>query len=82
VPQQSVIGLVGGMSWESSAEYYRIINQTVRDRLGACCEIAGVQVIGGWEECGMRHEAALCGSLHPFRGLFCGLIRAADRVPV
>jgi len=34
VPQQSVIGLVGGMSWESSAEYYRIINQTVRDRLG------------------------------------------------
>jgi aspartate racemase len=25
---------MGGMSWESSAEYYRIINQTVRDRLG------------------------------------------------
>ena len=29
-----VIGLIGGMSWESSAEYYRIINQTVRERLG------------------------------------------------
>lgn len=29
-----VIGLVGGMSWESSAEYYRIVNQTVRARLG------------------------------------------------
>jgi aspartate racemase len=28
------IGLIGGMSWESSAEYYRIINQTVRHRLG------------------------------------------------
>lgn len=28
------IGLIGGMSWESSAEYYRIINQLVRDRLG------------------------------------------------
>ncbi|MFC6338788.1 amino acid racemase [Pseudomonas sp. CCM 7891] len=28
------IGLIGGMSWESSAEYYRIINQQVRDRLG------------------------------------------------
>jgi len=28
------IGLLGGMSWESSIEYYRIINQTVRDRLG------------------------------------------------
>ena len=29
-----VIGLIGGMSWESSAEYYRIINQTVRKLLG------------------------------------------------
>lgn len=29
-----VIGLIGGMSWESSAEYYRLINQSVRSRLG------------------------------------------------
>lgn len=28
------IGLVGGMSWESSIEYYRIINELVRQRLG------------------------------------------------
>ena len=28
------IGLIGGMSWESSAEYYRLINQRVRDQLG------------------------------------------------
>lgn len=28
------IGLIGGMSWESSAEYYRIINEEVRRRLG------------------------------------------------
>jgi aspartate racemase len=28
------IGLIGGMSWESSAQYYRIINQQVRDQLG------------------------------------------------
>lgn len=28
------IGLIGGMSWESSAQYYAIINRTVRDRLG------------------------------------------------
>ncbi|MET1070110.1 MAG: aspartate/glutamate racemase family protein [Pseudomonas prosekii] len=28
------IGLIGGMSWESSAEYYRLINQQVRDHLG------------------------------------------------
>jgi amino-acid racemase len=34
MPRQAVIGLIGGMSWESSAEYYRIINQEVRRRLG------------------------------------------------
>ena len=28
------IGIVGGMSWESSAEYYRLINQQVKARLG------------------------------------------------
>ena len=28
------IGLVGGMSWESSAHYYRIINETVKNKLG------------------------------------------------
>ena len=29
-----VIGLIGGMSWESSIEYYRIINEATRARLG------------------------------------------------
>jgi len=33
--ESAVIGLIGGMSWESSAEYYRIINRAVRERLGA-----------------------------------------------
>jgi len=28
------IGLIGGMSWQSSAEYYRLINEGVHDRLG------------------------------------------------
>lgn len=28
------IGLIGGMSWESSSEYYRIINEEIRQRLG------------------------------------------------
>jgi aspartate racemase len=28
------IGMIGGMSWESSIEYYRIINETVRAKLG------------------------------------------------
>jgi len=56
-----MIGLIGGMSWESSAEYYRILNQGVRDRLGptasARCllwsfdfsEIEELQHKGDWE---------------------------------
>ena len=28
------LGLLGGMSWESTIPYYRIINETVRKRLG------------------------------------------------
>ncbi len=28
------IGLIGGMSWESTAEYYRIVNEAVKARLG------------------------------------------------
>jgi aspartate racemase len=28
------IGLIGGMSWESTVEYYRLINRGVRDRCG------------------------------------------------
>jgi aspartate racemase len=28
------IGLIGGMSWESSIEYYRIINETIKAKLG------------------------------------------------
>src|SRR4030095_9327243 len=30
-----VIGLIGGVSWESSSEYYRLINQAVKLKLGA-----------------------------------------------
>ena len=57
-----VIGLIGGMSWESSAEYYRLINQGVRARLGgmrsARClmwsfdfgEIEALQHAGRWDE--------------------------------
>ena len=29
-----IIGMIGGMSWESSLEYYRIVNETVKERLG------------------------------------------------
>jgi aspartate racemase len=33
-PELKVIGLLGGMSWESTVPYYRIINETVKERLG------------------------------------------------
>ncbi len=58
------IGLLGGMSWESTAEYYRLANETVRDRLGGLhsaqlllhsvdfAEIAALQSDGRWDEAG------------------------------
>jgi aspartate racemase len=64
------IGLIGGMSWESSSEYYRILNETVRERLGglhsAKCvlysvdfaEIEVLQREGRWEEGADRMVAA------------------------
>ncbi|NSL67245.1 aspartate/glutamate racemase family protein [Bacillus toyonensis] len=30
----NTIGLIGGMSWESTSEYYRIINEEIKERLG------------------------------------------------
>ncbi|MCK4389798.1 MAG: aspartate/glutamate racemase family protein [Desulfobacterales bacterium] len=56
------IGLIGGMSWESSIEYYRIINETVRAKLGGLhsaksimysvdfAEIEALQRQGEWHE--------------------------------
>jgi aspartate racemase len=56
------IGLIGGMSWESSIEYYRLINETARDRLGGLhsaksvmysvdfAEIETLQHQGKWDQ--------------------------------
>ena len=56
------IGLIGGMSWESSIEYYRIVNQEVRKALGGVHsaksvmvsldfgEVEELQMKGDWEE--------------------------------
>lgn len=38
------IGLIGGMSWESSLEYYRIINEEVKRRLGGFHSAKSVMV--------------------------------------
>ena len=32
------LGLLGGMSWESTAIYYRLLNEMVRERLGVAPE--------------------------------------------
>jgi aspartate racemase len=57
-----VIGLIGGMSWVSTAEYYRIINETVKERLGGhhsakiilysvnFSELVKLQLEGRWQE--------------------------------
>jgi aspartate racemase len=59
------IGLIGGMSWESSAEYYRLINAEVKARLGGLhsarsvmltvdfAEVEAMQQAGRWEEAGL-----------------------------
>ena len=35
------IGLIGGMSWESSLVYYRLINEAAKERLGGFQEVVG-----------------------------------------
>ena len=44
------IGLIGGMSWESSVEYYRLINQEVKKRLGGHHSAKSVMVSVDFEE--------------------------------
>ncbi|MCF3936702.1 aspartate/glutamate racemase family protein [Acuticoccus sp. M5D2P5] len=60
------IGLLGGMSWESTAVYYRRLNEVVRDRFGGLhsaeilmrsvdfAEIVALQKAGAWDAAGRR----------------------------
>jgi aspartate racemase len=68
--EMQLIGFLGGMSWESTAEYYRLVNELVRDRLGglhsARCvtysvdfaAIERMQVEGRWEDAAAALVAA------------------------
>ena len=59
-----VIGLLGGMSWESTALYYRILNQQIKERLGGLHSaelvlysvdfqrIEQLQAAGEWQQAG------------------------------
>jgi aspartate racemase len=63
------IGLIGGTSWESSAHYYALLNQGVRERLGGFhsadlvlrsvdfAEIEALQRAGDWTALGARYAA-------------------------
>jgi aspartate racemase len=63
-PRQKMIGMLGGMSWQSSVEYYRLANELVHERLGGFhsarlvlasvdfAEIEQLQVEGRWQEAG------------------------------
>ncbi|AGG87789.1 MULTISPECIES: aspartate/glutamate racemase family protein [Rhodanobacter] len=64
------IGLIGGMSWESTVTYYRQINDTIKERLGGLHsakvvlysvdfhEIERLQRAGDWEAAGVILAAA------------------------
>jgi aspartate racemase len=72
-PRRRVIGMLGGMSWESTAEYYRLTNQTMRDRLGGLhsarlllssvdfADIEQLQVSGRWYDAGQLLAAEARG---------------------
>jgi aspartate racemase len=67
------LGILGGMSWESTASYYRLLNQGVRQRLGGLhsaplllqsvdfAEIAALQQRGEWSAAGELLAAAAQG---------------------
>ena len=68
-----MIGLLGGMSWESTAEYYRLANELVRERRGGLhsarllvhsvdfAQIADLQKQGRWDDAGDILAAAAKG---------------------
>jgi aspartate racemase len=71
-PRPRVIGMLGGMSWESTMEYYRLANQAVQRRLGGLhsarlllaslhfAKIEHLQATGEWSRAGqlLADEAA------------------------
>lgn len=66
------IGMIGGMSWESSIEYYRMVNEGVHEKLGGLhsaksvmvsvdfAEIEELQHTGQWEEATRQMVTAAC----------------------
>lgn len=67
------IGLIGGMSWESTVTYYKLINETVRDRIGGLAsaeillhsldfsQVVALQKADRWDQAGRLLGAAGAG---------------------
>ena len=84
------IGLIGGMSWESSIEYYRIINETTKSILGGfhsakslmySVDFAEVRSILGpsrSDDYPREPELSLENLFHEDRGLVQGLLHACS----
>jgi aspartate racemase len=94
--RQRLVGLLGGMSWESTAEYYRLANELVRERLGGLhsarlviasvdfAEIERLQAAGDWDRAGLvlAREAARLEAAGAELLLLCTntMHRVADQV--
>ncbi len=79
------IGLIGGMSWESTAHYYAVLNRETARRRGGLhsapvivysldfAPIEAMQRAGEWEQAG----AVLAGAAHSLEAQGCGVIGLA-----
>lgn len=77
VYDMKTLGLLGGMSWESTVLYYQLVNQTVKERLGGLHsaellmrsvdfhDVAAMQRASQWDQAGLvlaRHARALAAA--------------------
>ena len=88
------IGLIGGMSWESSAHYYEVLNEAVKARLGglhsAKCilwsvdfaEIEPLQRADRWGEAGALLNRAALGLEAPARSFSSRARTPCTRWPI
>ena len=74
VQKQQTLGIIGGMSWESTESYYRLINEGIKTKLGKLhsadllihsvdfAPIGKLQVEGAWTEVGAMMASSAKGN--------------------
>jgi len=77
VPQIKTIGIIGGVSWVSSLEYYRLMNQMVRDKLGGLNSAQILMYSIEFGEFSRQERLADKGDWRPLRKI---MIDAAQRL--